>query len=74
LQIRGFATDARFGPDDNVADNAIRGIALGKRNGLFAGSHSGGERAATMYSIRQTAKLNAQDGEAARNPSPKPLG
>ena len=34
--------------------NAIRSIALGRRNWLFAGSHSGGERAAAMYSILQT--------------------
>jgi transposase len=33
-------------------------IALGRRNWLFAGSHAGGERAAAMYSILQTAKLN----------------
>ena len=53
-----FATDARLEPDNNIAENAIRCIALGRRNWLFAGSHSGGERAAAMYSILQTAKLN----------------
>jgi transposase len=48
----------------NLAENAIRGIALGRRNWLFAGSHSGGERAAVMYSILQTAKLNGVNPEA----------
>jgi hypothetical protein len=45
-------------------ENAIRGIALGRRNWLFAGSHAGGERAAGMYSILQTAKLNGVNPEA----------
>ena len=39
-------------------------IALGRRNWLFVGSHSGGERAAAMYSILQTAKLNGVNPEA----------
>lgn len=59
-----FATDARLEADNNIAENAIRGIALGRRNWLFAGSHSGGQRAAAMYSILQTAKLNGVNPEA----------
>src|SRR5207253_1665370 len=59
-----LATDARLEADNNIAENAIRGIALGRRNWLFAGSHSGGERAAAMYSILQTAKLNGVNPEA----------
>jgi len=59
-----FATDPRLEADNNIAENAIRGIALGRRNWLFAGSHSGGERAAAMYSILQTAKLNGVNPEA----------
>jgi transposase len=55
-----FATDARLEADNNIAENAIRGIALGRRNWLFAGSHSGGERAAAMYSILQTARRRAR--------------
>ena len=39
-------------------------IALGRRNWLFAGSNTGGERAAAMYSILQTAKLNGVNPEA----------
>jgi len=59
-----FATDARLEADNNIAENAIRCIALGRRNCLFAGSNSGGERAAAMYSILRTAKLNDVNPEA----------
>ena len=59
-----FATDARLEPDNNIAENAMRGIALGRRNWLFAGSHAGGRRAAAMYSILQTAKLNDVNPQA----------
>jgi transposase len=59
-----FATDARLEADNNIVENAIRCIALGRRNWLFAGSHSGGERAAAMCSILQTAKLNGVNPEA----------
>jgi transposase len=59
-----FATDARLEADNNIAENAIRCIALGRRNWLFAGSHSGSERAAAMYSILQTAKLNGANPQA----------
>ena len=59
-----FATDPRLEADNNIAENAIRCIALGRRNWLFAGSNSGGERAAAMYSILQTAKLNDVNPEA----------
>jgi transposase len=59
-----YATDARLEPDNNIAENAMRGIALGRRNWLFAGSHAGGKRAAAMYSILQTAKLNGVNPEA----------
>jgi transposase len=53
-----FLTDARLEIDNNIAENAMRGIALGRKNYLFAGSDSGGDRAAAMYTIMQTAKLN----------------
>ena len=59
-----FATDARLEADNNIAENAIRCIALGRRNWLFAGSNSGGERAAAMYSILQTTKLNDVNPQA----------
>ncbi len=59
-----YATDARLEPDNNIAENAMRGIALGRRNWLFAGSDAGGERAAAMYPILQTTKLNNVNPEA----------
>jgi DNA replication protein DnaC len=43
---------------------ALRGAAIGRRNYLFAGAHSGGERAAEIYSLISTAKLNNVDPEA----------
>ena len=46
-------------PDvDNLAENAIRGIALGRKNYLFAGSNRGAERVAMMYSFFGTCKKN----------------
>ena len=52
------------GDDLNLAENAIRSIALGRKNYLFAGSDTGGERAAAIYTIVQTAKLNGLNQEA----------
>ena len=58
-----FVTDGRLEADNNVAENAMRGIALGRRNYLFAGSNSGGERAAAIYTLVATAKLNGLNPE-----------
>ncbi len=44
--------------DNNIAERSLRAIALGRKNYLFAGSHSGGERAAAIYSLIGTCKLN----------------
>jgi transposase len=44
--------------DNNIAERAIRAIAIGRKNWLFAGSKAGGERAAAIYSVIETAKLN----------------
>jgi len=59
-----FVADARLEIDNNIAENGMRGIALGRKNYLFAGSDAGGERAAAMYTIVQTAKLNTVNPEA----------
>jgi transposase len=59
-----FLTDGRLEADNNIAENAIRSIALGRKNYLFAGSDTGGERAAAVYTIVQTAKLNGINPEA----------
>ena len=46
------------------AERALRGVALGRNNFLFMGSDAGGERAAAMYSLVESAKLNGLDPEA----------
>lgn len=56
--------DGRLSLDNNPAERALRGVALGRKNYLFAGSDRGGERAADMYSLIETAKLNELDTEA----------
>jgi transposase len=58
-----FVTDGRLEVDNNVAENAMRGIAVGRKNYLFAGSDAGGERAATIYTLVQTARLNKLNPE-----------
>jgi hypothetical protein len=49
--------------DNNAAERALRAVALGRKNYLFAGSDTGGERAAAIYSLIGTAKLNDRDPE-----------
>lgn len=44
--------------DNNIAENALRGVAVGRKNWLFAGSDSGGEYAAVLYSLIGTCRLN----------------
>jgi hypothetical protein len=58
-----FVTDGRLEIDNNIAENAMRCIAVGRKNYLFAGSDSGGERAASIYTIVRTAKLNGVNPE-----------
>jgi transposase len=59
-----YTTDGRLDICNNAAERAIRPLALGRKNWLFAGADTGGERAATIYTIIQTAKLNGLDPEA----------
>ena len=56
--------DGRNEIDNNAAERSLRTVALGKKNYLFAGSDAGGERAAAIYSLIGTAKLNGLDPEA----------
>jgi transposase len=53
-----YCEDGRLEIDNLIAERALRGVALGRRNWLFAGSKAGGERAASIYSIIETCKLN----------------
>ena len=50
--------------DNNAAERALRAVALGRKNYLFAGSDRGGERAAAIYNLIGTAKLNGLDPES----------
>jgi transposase len=59
-----YSDDGRIEIDNNPAERALRAVALGRKNYLFAGSNSGGERAAAMYTLIGTAKLNGLDPEA----------
>ncbi len=59
-----FLDDGRICLTNNAAERALRGIALGRKAWLFAGSDRGGERAALMYTLIQTARLNDVDPQA----------
>ena len=59
-----FLDDGRICLSNNAAERALRGIALGRKSWLFAGSDRGGQRAAAMYSLIGTAKLNDVDPQA----------
>jgi transposase len=59
-----FLSDGRVCLTNNAAERALRGVALGRKSWLFAGSDRGGERAAAMYSLIVTAKLNDADPRA----------
>jgi transposase len=59
-----YATDGRLDICNNAAERAIRPLAIGRKNWLFAGSDAGGERAATIYTLVETARMNGVDPEA----------
>ena len=59
-----FLDDGRICLTNNAAERALRGIAMGRKAWLFAGSDRGGHRAATMYSLIVTAKMNDIDPQA----------
>ena len=59
-----FLGDGRICLTNNAAERALRGIALGRKSWLFAGSDRGGQRAAFMYTLISTAKLNNIDPQA----------
>ncbi|RTL80496.1 MAG: IS66 family transposase [Hyphomicrobiales bacterium] len=59
-----FLEDGRVCLSNNAAERGLRGIALGRKSWLFCGSDRGGERAAAMYSLIVTAKMNDVDPQA----------
>lgn len=58
-----YCDDGHLEIDNLPAERALRGVAIGRRNYLFAGADSGGERAAAIYSLIGSAKLNGVDPE-----------
>jgi transposase len=58
-----YLDDGQIEMDNSAAERALRTVALGRKNYLFAGSDAGGERAAAIYSLLGTAKLNGLDPE-----------
>ena len=63
LALMVFVDDGRVEMDNNAAERALRTVAIGRKNYLFAGSDAGGERAAAIYSLLGSAKLNGIDPE-----------
>lgn len=59
-----YRDDGSLEIDNNAAERALRAVALGRKNWLFAGSDDGGERAAAIYSLLGTAQLNGLNVEA----------
>ena len=63
-RLRPYLADGRLALDDNPAERAMRGVALGRKNYMFVGSEAGGQAAAVAYTLIETAKLNGVDPEA----------
>ena len=59
-----YAHDGRLEIDNNNAERALRGVAVGRKNYLFAGSDTGGERAAVIYTLIESAKLSGLNPHA----------
>ena len=57
-------SDGRVCLTNDAAERALRGVAVGRRNWTFAGSDRGGERAAAIYTLIESAKLNGIDPQA----------
>jgi len=57
-KLEKYVTDGRLEIDNNLVENAIRPVALGRKNYLFAGSHEGAKRAAMIYPLVATARLH----------------
>ena len=64
VALTRYCEDGRLEVDNNAAERALRTVALGRKNWLFAGSDDGGERAAAIYTLLGTAKLNDLNPES----------
>lgn len=63
-RLRPYLTHGFLEIDNNIAERSMRGIAIGRKNWLFAGSERGGKSAAIAYTLIETAKLNGVDAQA----------
>jgi transposase len=63
-QLLRYCDDGILEIDNNAAERALRAVALGRKNYLFAGSDTGGQRAAAIYSLIRSAKVNGIDPQA----------
>lgn len=63
-QLCRYTEDGRLEVDNSIAERSIRGMGIGRRNYLFFGSDSGGERAAIIYSLIESCKLNKIDPQS----------
>jgi hypothetical protein len=64
IALTRYVGDGRLETTNNAAERAIRPLALGRKNCLFVGSDEGGRRAAIMYTLIESARLNDVDPEA----------
>ena len=64
VRLTRYTTDGRLEMTNNAVERAIRPLAMTRKNYLFAGSDSGGIRAAAMYTLIETTKMNGLDPEA----------
>ena len=63
VALQRFITDGRLKVENNIVENAMRRVALGRKNYLFAGSTARGVRAAPIYTLLQNAQLNGANPE-----------
>ena len=58
-----YTQDGRLSIDNNSAERSVRGVGIGRKNYMFFGSDSGGDRAAILYSLIESCKLNGIDAQ-----------
>ena len=63
-RMRAYLESGHCELDNNTAERSVKGVALGRKNYMFVGSDAGGERAAAIYSLIETAKLNGVNPQA----------
>ena len=61
--LKYYASDGWAEPDNNIAENALRAVSLGRKNYLFFGSDHGGDRGAQLYGLIGSCRLNGIDPE-----------